>query len=528
MGAVWLHCVAKRWRRLKGERGQVLVLGALAMTVLVGAAGLALDTGVATVHRRAAQAAADAAALAGADDLTGWAQTPTPQQVASAITDATNWAAANNYSGSCGGGGRVQVCVYSPPVSGPHAGDVHSVQVDIIEQVPTFLLGVLNRNTTTVKAHAVATGFGSYTTNPTIALLDPTLPETLDVGITGWVNYPVNINVNGPLTVNSNDSHEAEQTHNNYHFNSYTNAVRGRIDQLGNGTIGPSSQKLASPIPDPLAGVVKPNSSNDPDWNRLGTGYKCPRGSLPQSGGCTNGQKPIACDSAGPPKASCNAHRENEIVNPGVWYNLILDDDGSITLNPGIYIITGSVQLVDGPDGPGKITGHGVMFYFACPSNSPPYWQDCTPGTNNQNNTGPGGFINLTGLLNSGIEPSVDTNPHILKSTYDLSAPTSGYYHGLLIFVDRQNYNPNFGSTEDHPTELQIEGNANDHLSGTIYGAHTRGLFFTSTKGSPWSIDSCFILDTLEMDGNADYNITCSQQNNWYGTAGTGSATLVE
>ena len=104
---VWWQRIQKRWRGLMGEHGQVLVLGALAMTVLAGAAGLALDAGVATVHRRAAQAAADAAALAGADDLTGWAQTPTPQQVASAITDATNWAAANNYSGSCGGGGPV-------------------------------------------------------------------------------------------------------------------------------------------------------------------------------------------------------------------------------------------------------------------------------------------------------------------------------------------------------------------------------------------------------------------------------------
>jgi Flp pilus assembly protein TadG len=533
LGTFLRGAIARISRLHQDRSGQVLVLGALALTVLVGASGVAIDAGVATVHRRSAQSAADAAALAGADDLTGWAAPPTPAQVATAISDATSYAGSNGFPS----GATITVDVQSPPkYSSTHNGDVHSVEVTITENVPTFLLGVLNKNSIKVIGHSVATGFGSYMTNPTIALLDHSLPETLDVGITGWVNYPVNINVNGPLTVNSNDPSEAEQVHDNYFFKSYTNAVRGKIDQMSNGTIGPARQQLQNPIPDPLASIVEPSSANDPYWNTLGAGYKCAHGSFPNGTigpvageTCTGGSGTfLACDSAGPPQAICNVNHYNEIVNPGVWYNLLLTDDGTITMNPGTYIITGSLQLVDGPTGPGKITGAGVTFYFACPKTTAPYWQDCTPGTGNQNSTGPGGFLNLTGQLGAGIEPSVDTSPHILQGTYSLSAPTTGYYHGLLIFVDRQNYNPNFGSTEDHPTELQIEGNKNDSLSGTIYGQNTRGLFYTSTKGSPWTIDSCFVLDTLEIDGNADYNIGCSQANNWYGTAGTGSSTLVE
>lgn len=544
-----------------GEGGQVFVIGALAMVVLTGVAGLAIDGGIATVHRRATQNAADASALAGADDLTGPGQTPTPAQVAVAITDAYSWARKNGYTSTNGNCNmnmnpppKVMVCVQSPPEpllyprfkqeqSEARDGDVHSVEVTIIEQVPTLLLGVLEKNNDhsldniQVVGDSVATGFGSYITKPNIALLDPLANESLDVGITGWVNYPVNINIDGPLTVNSNDGHEAEQVHNNYHFNSPTNAVRGRIDQLGDGTIGPSSQKLNSPIPDPLGSLAEPNAANDPNYSTFGVGFKCPAGTMPIGGGsCTNGGTPIGCDKAGPPESDCIVHHYNEMVYPGVWNDLIVDDDGSITMQPGTYIITGSLQLVDGADGPGNITGNGVTLFFACSSSTAPYWKPCAPvdcsknpgSCNAENVAQPGGFMNVTGAGPSGIAPSVDSNPHILQGTYTLTAPKNGYYHGLLFFNDRGNYDTNFGASEDHPTQLQIEGNSNDTLTGTIYGATARGLYFSSTKGSPWNIDSCFVLGTLEMDGNADYNIGCSQANNYYAGAGAGSATLTE
>jgi len=509
------------------EGGQVLVLAVLFMTVLLGGAGMAIDAGVATVQRRSAQAAADAAALAGASDLTGQAVNPTPGQTAAAIADAGAEAVTNGYTN---GSNNTTVTVNSAPTtSSTHNGDIHSVEVTITRQVPTFLLGVIGKTSITITGHAVATGFGSYTTNPTMALLNPTLPESLDVGITGAASSAVNLNVDGPLVVNSDDGHEAEQVHNNYFFNAPTNILRGRIDQLGNGTIGPSSEVLDSPIPDPLAAVPIPSSANDPQWNVVGNGYKCQPGSLPTGGGnCSNGGY-LACDGMGSNGYSCNVNHYNEMLNPGVYYDIKVTDDGSIIMNPGTYIITGYLQLLDGPDGPGKITANGVTLYFACPSSSPPYWQACTAGTGNQNGSGPGGYLNLTGAdvsTTNGWNP--DSNPHTLRGTYTLSAPTSGTFKGLTIFYDRQNYNPNFGATEDHPTGIEIEGGAGDTLSGTIYGQHTRGIFYTPVKGSPWAINSCFVLDTLEIDGLSDYHITCGQGGNYYSSAGAGSATLTE
>lgn len=519
--------------RAHAEDGQVLAMSVLFMVVLLGAGGLALDVGIQTVQRRSAQAAADAAALAGAAELTGQAVNPTAAQVTAAITAATTEATNNGFTNGVSG---VTVTVNSPPTTTgtPHYNDIHSVEVIIRKNSQNFFLGVLpSPPARYASGRSVATGFGSYTTNPTIALLDPHLPEALDVGITGAAASPINITVDGPLVVNSDHPTEAEQTHNNYNFISPTNAVRGAIDPLGNGTIGPSSQHLNAPIPDPLAAVPIPSSATDPQYNVMGTGYKCPKGqtiTLPNScNGVANSG--IVCDSTSWPQPSCLVHRYVEKINPGVWYDLSVDDDGGIIMNPGIYIITGYLQLIDGPHGPGSITGNGVMLYFACPDTVPPYWKNCPTGggTGNQNGSGPGGFLNLTGAnLTTTGNWSPEFSPHSLAGSYNLTAPTSGPYKGLLVFYDRQNYNPATGTTEDHPVGIAISGDSTDTLSGTLYAAATRGIFYSSTPGSTWTINSCFVLNTLEIDGKADYHITCGQGGNYYNSAGTGSSTLTE
>ena len=55
-------------RALKEERGQMLVLVALSMTVLLGFLALAIDVGLLFRAKRNLQVAADAAAVAGAMD----------------------------------------------------------------------------------------------------------------------------------------------------------------------------------------------------------------------------------------------------------------------------------------------------------------------------------------------------------------------------------------------------------------------------------------------------------------------------
>src|SRR5687767_10937752 len=64
---------ASRVLPLGTDRGQAFVLSAVLMVALIGATGLAIDFGVASVRHRSAQKAADAAALAGAQQLPGLA-----------------------------------------------------------------------------------------------------------------------------------------------------------------------------------------------------------------------------------------------------------------------------------------------------------------------------------------------------------------------------------------------------------------------------------------------------------------------
>ena len=56
-------------RKFKDESGQVLVFAIIAMVVLIGLTGFALDVGHAYLVQRQLQASTDAAALAGALDL---------------------------------------------------------------------------------------------------------------------------------------------------------------------------------------------------------------------------------------------------------------------------------------------------------------------------------------------------------------------------------------------------------------------------------------------------------------------------
>jgi uncharacterized membrane protein len=73
-------------RSARGDRGQVLVIVLLALLALLGVAAFAIDVGYAYYAKRQLQSAADAAALAGAQDL---------PDVTSATATATSYAAAN-------------------------------------------------------------------------------------------------------------------------------------------------------------------------------------------------------------------------------------------------------------------------------------------------------------------------------------------------------------------------------------------------------------------------------------------------
>src|SRR5271157_4037301 len=107
-------------RKRNQEAGNILLLTALSLTVLMGFVGLAVDMGMLRYDKRLQQTAADAAAIAGANNLaySGWQAGGQSAAVANGFTDSSG----NNLA-SCTGAAIGTVCVEidSPPVDGPHA-----------------------------------------------------------------------------------------------------------------------------------------------------------------------------------------------------------------------------------------------------------------------------------------------------------------------------------------------------------------------------------------------------------------------
>lgn len=127
------------------ERGQALIVIALALVALVAIAGLVIDGGNVFLDRRRAQNAADSAALASAVvRIRGEAD-----WVGAAMT-----AAADNGYHNDGIANSVQV--FSPPIDGPLAGNVEYIQVIITSNVNTYLLRIVGKAqyTNTVEATA--------------------------------------------------------------------------------------------------------------------------------------------------------------------------------------------------------------------------------------------------------------------------------------------------------------------------------------------------------------------------------------
>jgi hypothetical protein len=127
------------------ERGQALIIIALALVGLVGMVALAVDGGNVFLDRRTAQNAADSAALASALSRIQGGQDWVGAAIASAAENGYNNDGVTNI-----------VQVYSPPKDGPHAGNLEYLQVIITSHVDTYFAGIVGRDRITNIVNAVA------------------------------------------------------------------------------------------------------------------------------------------------------------------------------------------------------------------------------------------------------------------------------------------------------------------------------------------------------------------------------------
>jgi hypothetical protein len=341
-----------------GERGQVLPFIGICLMVLMGVGAVAVDITYVDYQQMRMQSAADAAAVAGAQQLVTHG---CPDQ-ADAKTAAQNDSQVDNFTPSA----SVLVQVDNPPTitDGPYQGDNCAVYVNIkVPQTTTWFLKLFNAPSgIAVSTTAVAE---MQTTNPgCIYLLKPGVTTSFTGAI---INAP-------SCSILLNDT-----------------------ASFSGSTIKAASIGYAGAVPTsgtfPEVGPTPMIQTQDP---------------CPEIAGC-------AAIVASPPSvSSCTTlpPQSGGSISPGCYNGLTLS--GAVTLNPGTYVLNGTSSFTGA-----TLTGTGVTFYVtatgtaadfsqvaAGSSLSPPtssgaypnvlYYQ--VPGnTGNPHFTG--GLTNISGLI---------------------------------------------------------------------------------------------------------------------------------
>ena len=363
--------------------GKIIALVALMLIGLLGMVAITADGGLMLDQRRRVQAAADAAALAAAEDL--YKNYPTRQGVdtptgtASAVAFST--AAAMGYPAA-------EVTVNIPPKNGDHVGAAGYAEVIITHPQSRTFSSLFGSSTMPIKARAVARGRWTSAKDG-IILLNLTASESLKAngGGTIYVNgADIIVNSNDPSSVGSDGTGSTIQVTN------------GSFDLSGgvksNTTLlGPIVQQ-PNPTPDPLAYIPEPTLP--------GTALTA-KGVQPTNGSAAPYLLALGLDAK-------SVNGKVYILDPGRYDNLPNFSNGDVVIlkqasagNNGIYYLNGSgftstgATIVQDPTGG---TSGGLMFY-----NDP------------------------LGKTSAGIS--------MTGGIVKISPPTSGIYYGISMFQER-------------------------------------------------------------------------------------------
>lgn len=300
----------------RNERGQALILFALSLAVLLGFAAMSIDVGLILHRRTDIQKAADAAALAGAQELPSGGAALAEQK-------ALEWAVLNGYSNGPD---------YTVTVTTPYEGDADKIEVEINGSEPAVFARALGKTSFPVKARAVATATQESVINAAMLALNPT--ECNSFTKSGESN--IIINNNGGIMVNSScDPSIVRQGSGSITAAAINYYEEGGYVEGGSGDLDPDPEPVGSPIPDPLAWLPAP------DLVALGQS--------PDSGGT----------ALSPSVKKLQAG--NRTIRPGVYFGgLSITSSANVTFQPGIYVMAGGGLSYTGS---GKVKGNGVMIY---------------------------------------------------------------------------------------------------------------------------------------------------------------------
>jgi len=366
------------------QRGQALILITLSAILLFAVVGLAVDIGWAHFRQDAAQAAADAAALAGAQFAQAVSSSPVCgtsgvvcQAATACSTNITSpatttvqaaclYASANGFKATGSQNVTIAANTTTPFAS---AAVKYWITASVTETETELFSSVLGNSA--LKAGATATAALIPAAGGCVYVMQPSGSSVTNSGnaliSSGCGIY---INSSGPSPVTMSGSSLIQTT----------GGAKTNIVSSSEGTF--SGTATISPAPNlGTAAVSDPFSSMNP----------------PTVGACTYGS-PVVVTT-------------NTTLSEGTYCGgIITSGTETITLNPGTYIIESGITESGSP----TFNGSGVTLYFK---------------SGGITGSGTGGF--------------------------NLSAPTSGTYQGVVIFEDRSNSS---GITLSGSTGTQVNG----------------------------------------------------------------------
>ncbi|MGD9092362.1 MAG: Tad domain-containing protein [Anaerolineales bacterium] len=418
-------------RELSKERGQVLVLLVIGFVVLLGFTALAVDGGMLYSDRRHAQSASDAASLAGGGaaalsmenshvNYMGWSCSDTRVITAAnlAETTAISRAASNDYT-------------IDQDISDDHGVNAtcgtedNGSWIDKYIDVDTWI----TRDTSTAFAHLLYSGPLRGTVEA-ITRVRPRTPTAFGHAIVSLNDDPCSGNQNGVVLGGSQLSFingggiwsNGCLVCNGTAFD--VDVVNGAVSYVGEtdcptnpDNIDPDPQQVGMALPDYVNNVPEPDCSGLPD-----------RGSSTSGG----------------------------IINPGIYSQIRLNN-GELTMNPGLYCVTGSPNAVSFTGG--VITGTNVTFHVAS--------GDVT--------------------INGGADVT-------------LKAPQDNPYPWILFYLPASN-----------TSTFDLQGNDTSEFLGLIYAPGADVNISGANDTNP-TFSTQVIAKNVEISGNADLNINFNNQ----------------
>lgn len=280
------------------EHGQTILLVALSLPIMLGFIGVATDLGSLFKDKRTIQTAADAAAIAGALNLSNgtW-------NSAALAASATN--------GFTNGSNGVTVTVNNGPTwsHSNYLGQSGYIEATVVKSEPTIFLALFGYPSVNVLARAVATNQAAA--NGCVYTLGTTGTDLYVQGSPG-IDAP-----NCAFSVGSSSSNAISEIGNGGSIITSSISAVGNIGTSGFGDFSPKPVGNAIPVSDPLAGMQYP--------------YSC------SSAGCTctNPTGSTICSTNPIPTASMPT------TCPAVSFSGV-PNKGTLSLSPGCYDLGGA------------------------------------------------------------------------------------------------------------------------------------------------------------------------------------------